>query len=326
MRVVVSGGAGYIGSVTAELLIREGHEVTVLDNLSRGHRSAVPQGAGFAEMDVRNLEPVTALLKKLRPDCVMHFSASSLVGESMKDPGEYFGNNVVGVIRLLEAMVRAQVPRFIFSSTAATYGEPTEVPITEEAPVAPTNPYGESKATCERIMRWYEEVHGLRFTALRYFNAAGASEAHGEDHDPETHLIPLALEAAAGEREALSIFGRDYPTPDGTCVRDYIHVEDLAMAHILAIRKMDETALRVFNLGNGSGYSVIEVIESIEQVTGRKVPAIDAPRRAGDPARLVASAERAKKVLGWNPQKPQLDQIVRDAWNWKERFPRGYGD
>ncbi len=326
MRVVVSGGAGYIGSITAERLLIAGHQVLVLDNLSRGHRCGVPDGAFFVEMDVREQAGVAAQLKRFEAECVMHFSASSLVGESMRDPGEYFGNNVVGVIRLLEAMVASGAARLIFSSTAATYGEPEEVPITEAAPVAPTNPYGESKAICERILGWYERVHGIRSIALRYFNAAGASRRHGEDHNPETHLIPLALGAAAGTRGPLAVFGRDYPTPDGTCIRDYIHVEDLAEAHILAMDRMERTELRAFNLGNGSGYSVLEVLQSIERVTGKAVPAADAPRRAGDPARLVASAERARQLLGWKPQKPELDQIVQDAWEWMQRHPQGYGD
>ena len=324
MKVLVSGGAGYIGSVTSEVLLNQGHQVVVADNLSRGHRAAVPAGAAFAEVDIRATEPLVTLLKHHDIECVMHFSASSLVGESMRDPGEYFGNNVVGIIRLLEAMKQTQVRRFIFSSTAATYGEPTEIPITEEAAVCPTNPYGESKATSERILAWYRTVHGIEYAALRYFNAAGASPEHGEDHDPETHLIPLALQAAAGEMEALSIFGRDYPTPDGTCVRDYIHVLDLAAAHILALEKLGALDATVFNLGNGNGYSVMEVIESVERVTGAKVPCLDAPRRPGDPASLVASSERARRVLGWKPEHAALDAIVQDAWDWKQRFPNGY--
>lgn len=324
MKVLVSGGAGYIGSVTSEVLLKQGHTVVVADNLSRGHRAAVPAGAAFVEVDIRGSEQVRALLEEHDIECVMHFSASSLVGESMVDPGEYFGNNVVGIIRLLEAMRQVDVRRFIFSSTAATYGEPDAVPITEAAAVAPTNPYGESKATSERILAWYREIHGIEFAALRYFNAAGASEEHGEDHDPETHLIPLALRAAAGEMEVLSIFGRDYPTPDGTCVRDYIHVLDLAAAHILALEKLGTLDETIFNLGNGSGYSVMEVIQSVERVTGRKVPCRDAARRPGDPARLVASSERARRVLGWEPGRAALDAIVQDAWNWKQRFPNGY--
>lgn len=326
MKVLVSGGAGYIGSVTAEMLIGAGHEVAVVDNLSRGHRSAVPEGADFTEQDIRDRDRIETLLRRHGIECVMHFSASSLVGESMKDPGEYFGNNVVGIARLLEAMARAEVGRFIFSSSAAVYGEPGEVPISEDAPVRPTNPYGESKTICERILRWYESIHGIRFASLRYFNAAGASKDHGEDHDPETHLIPLALGAAAGELEALLIFGRDYPTPDGTCIRDYIHVLDLADAHILALEQLGEVEERIFNLGNGAGYSVLEVVQAVEKVTGKPVPVLDAPRRPGDPARLVASADRARRNLGWKPRRTSLDEIVRDAWDWKRRFPKGYSD
>jgi UDP-glucose 4-epimerase len=326
VRILVSGGAGYIGSVTAEVLLAGGHTVAVVDNLSRGHRSAVPAGATFVEQDIRDLDRMTALLADQRIECVMHFSAASLVGESMRDPGEYFGNNVVGVIRLLEAMARAGARRFIFSSTAATYGEPQRVPIGEDEPVRPTNPYGESKAMCERVLAWYEAIHGIRHAALRYFNAAGASEAHGEDHDPESHLIPLALRAAAGQLEALAIFGRDYPTPDGTCIRDYIHVLDLAAAHVLALEQLGRVGERVFNLGNGSGYSVLEVVRSVERVTGRPVPVRDASRRPGDPARLVASSARARAVLGWSPRHADLDEIVGDAWRWMQRYPHGYGD
>ncbi len=326
VKVLVSGGAGYIGSVTAEMLLRSDHKVVVVDNLDKGHRSAVPEQAVFCQEDVRNEKKILSILKEFEIDCVMHFSASSLVGESMKDPGEYFGNNVVGITRLLEAMAHGGVRRFIFSSTAATYGEPASVPISENSLVCPTNPYGESKAICEQILRWYQSIHGISFAALRYFNAAGASFAHGEDHDPETHLIPLALSAACGEMDKLSVFGCDYPTDDGTCVRDYIHVEDLAEAHILALQKLDSLQKNIFNLGNGSGYSVREVISSIERVTGRKVPFDDAPRRPGDPAVLVASADQARSLLGWEPKKPELDKIVSDAWSWKQRFPNGYGD
>jgi UDP-glucose 4-epimerase len=326
VRVLVTGGAGYIGSITAELLMKAGHDVVIVDNLSKGHRSAVPQGAKFIEEDVRSLGPIEAVLSDNKIECVMHFSASSLVGESMKAPGAYFANNVDGVRSLLDGMVATGVKGFIFSSTAATYGQPAEVPITEAAQVQPTNPYGESKAICERMLHWYREIHGINYAALRYFNAAGASREHGEDHDPETHLIPLALEAVNGERDALAIFGNDYPTPDGTCVRDYIHVEDLAQAHILAQTQLGDINETVFNLGNGSGYSVREVLASVERVTGKPVPTHDTPRRAGDPATLVASSARATKVLGWKPCKPALDDIIRDAWDWKLRFPRGYGD
>ena len=325
MRVLVTGGAGYIGSVTSEVLIEAGHEVTVLDNLSRGHREAVPEGAGFIQADVRDLETVRRAIRERRIECVMHFCAWSLVGESMKDPGAYFENNVVGMSRLLQAMVEGGAWGIIFSSSAATYGEPEEIPITEDHPRRPTNPYGESKLMCETMLEWYRRIHDLRFVSLRYFNAAGASEAHGEDHHPETHLIPLALRAASGEGEPLKIFGRDYPTPDGTCIRDYIHVLDLADAHVLALEKLNEIGGAFFNLGNGSGYSVLEVVETVGRVVGKRVPAVDAPRRPGDPARLVASSERARRILGWRPSRNQLERIVEDAWKWRQRFPRGYG-
>ncbi|MCK4412861.1 MAG: UDP-glucose 4-epimerase GalE [Candidatus Eisenbacteria sp.] len=326
MKVLVTGGAGYIGSVTAERLLEAGHEVLVADNLSRGHRRAVPEGARLEVLDIRDQEPLARLMAAAGIECVMHFSAASLVGESMEHPGEYFDNNVTGMIRLLRAMGRVGVGRIIFSSTAAVYGEPGHVPITESDPIAPTNPYGESKTISERILDWHRRIHGLQYAALRYFNAAGASSNRGEDHAPETHLIPLALNAAAGRLETLSVFGQDYPTPDGTCIRDYIHVCDLADAHILALEHLGELEETTFNLGNGEGYSVREVIDVVGRVTGRRVPLRDAPRRPGDPARLVASAERARKLLGWRPQRAELETIVGDAWRWMERFPGGYGD
>jgi UDP-glucose 4-epimerase len=324
VRVLVTGGAGYIGSVTAELLLGAGHEVVVLDDLSRGHRDAVPPGARLVVGDVRDAGPVADLLRSARIECVMHFSASSLVGESMARPGQYFGNNVTGIASLLQAMEAAGVVRMIFSSSAAVYGEPREVPIAESAAVQPTNPYGESKAIAERMLAWFRRLHGLRYATLRYFNAAGASADRGEDHEPETHLIPLALRVAAGDSPALPIFGRDYPTPDGTCIRDYIHVCDLAEAHILALDQLDRLEETTFNLGNGAGYSVLEVVRAVERVTECTVVLQDAPRRSGDPARLVASSDRARKVLGWDPQRGTLERIVGDAWRWKRRFPRGY--
>jgi UDP-glucose 4-epimerase len=326
VKVLVTGGAGYIGSVAGEALQRAGHAVGVLDNLSRGHRSAVPPGAPLEVGDVRARQSVADLLRRERIDCVMHFSAASLVGESMRDPGEYFDNNVIGMVQLLRAMVDAGTPKIIFSSSAATYGEPDRVPIPEEHPVRPTNPYGESKVMAERLLHWFREVHGLRVAALRYFNAAGATETRGEDHAVETHLIPLALAAAAGTGPSLPLFGRDYPTPDGTCVRDYVHVSDLADAHIRALERLDDLGEWVFNLGNGEGYSVAEVVRSVERVTGRPVPVRDAPRRPGDPARLVASSDRARRLLGWAPARPGIDAIVGDAWAWMQRFPHGYGD
>lgn len=326
MRVLITGGAGYIGSVAAEMLLDAGHTVVVLDNLSRGHRGAVPRGSALVVGDVRDQAAVHALLMLERIDCVMHFSASSLVGESMQRPEEYFDNNVIGMVRLLEAMRQSGVGRIIFSSSAATYGEPRSIPIMEDEPVNPTNPYGETKAICERLMRWYRDLHGFHFAALRYFNAAGATADHGEDHDPETHLIPLALGAVTGKYPPLAVFGHDYDTPDGTCIRDYIHVRDLAAAHILALERLGSLSECVFNLGNGAGYSVREVIASVARVTGKPVPAHDAPRRAGDPARLVASAERAQLLLGWRPQHADLDEIVGAAWAWMTRYPHGYAD
>jgi UDP-glucose 4-epimerase len=326
VRILVTGGAGYIGSVTAESLQAAGHGVWILDNLSRGHRSAVPRGAPLIHGDVRDRESVGALLRRERIDCVMHFCAASLVGESMEDPGAYFDNNVVGMIHLLRAMVDAGTHGIIFSSSAATYGEPERIPIAEDHPVRPNNPYGESKLMSERLLAWFQAVHGIRFVALRYFNAAGATERRGEDHTPETHLIPLALRAASRDGQTLSVFGRDYPTPDGTCIRDYIHVLDLADAHIRALERLDTLPERVLNLGNGEGYSVMDVVRAIERVTGRTVPVHDAPRRPGDPARLVASSARARDLLGWSPSHPDLEGIVRDAWIWMQRFPNGYGD
>ncbi|MBD3236662.1 MAG: UDP-glucose 4-epimerase GalE [Candidatus Eisenbacteria bacterium] len=327
MKVLVTGGAGYIGSVAAEMLIEAGHAVVVLDNLSRGHRAAVPPEATLRIGDIRLQQEVAGLLRSEKVDCVMHFAASSLVGESMEHPGDYFDNNVIGILRLLEAMRETGIDRIIFSSTAATYGEPRQIPIRESDPVEPTNPYGESKAISERILSWYRRVHRFRYASLRYFNAAGASEAHGEDHAPETHLIPLALEAAAGRRSHLGIFGDDYGTPDGTCIRDYIHVCDLADAHIRALElleQLDGKDEAVFNLGNGEGYSVREVVAAVERVTDHEVPVRNLPRRPGDPARLVASAERARAVLGWRPRRTTLDQIVGDAWSWMQRHPDGY--
>jgi UDP-glucose 4-epimerase len=326
VRVLVTGGAGYIGSVTGEALQGAGHAVWVLDNMSRGHRSAVPRGALLQVGDVRDRQGVADLLRRERIDCVMHFSAASQVGESMRDPGEYFDNNVIGMMQLLRAMVDAGTPRIIFSSSAATYGEPERVPIPEDHPARPTNPYGETKVMAERMLYWFREVHGVRIAALRYFNAAGATAERGEDHTPETHLIPLALAAAAGGAEPLPVFGHDYPTPDGTCVRDYIHVADLADAHIRALERLDQLPEWVFNLGNGAGYSVREVVDAVARVTGRPVPVRDGLRRPGDPARLVASSDRARALLGWAPARPAIDAIVADAWTWMQRHPHGYGD
>ena len=324
MAILVTGGGGYIGSVLVEVLRRRGVAAVVVDNLSRGHREAVAADVPFYVGDVADGPFLRDVFREHPIDGVFHFAASSLVGESMQNAGAYFRNNVGGLLRLLDVMLEAGTRRFVFSSTAATYGEPTEVPIPETAPTVPTNPYGESKLTCERILHWMGVVHGLRWAALRYFNAAGASERCGEDHTPETHLVPLAVAAAAGRREPLPVFGLDYPTPDGSCVRDYVHVEDLAEAHLLALEHMSEHPAEVYNLGNGEGFSVLEVIEAVHRTTGRQVPWEAAPRRPGDPARLVASSSKARRELGWTPRRDRLDVIVESAWRWAEAHPHGY--
>jgi len=328
MAVLVTGGAGYIGSHTVAALLEKGERVVVLDNLVQGHRKAVPGGTlcqgdlldeafldrGFAEHDIEG---------------VIHFAASSLVGESMRDPGKYYRNNVGGTLNLLEAMRRAGVTRLVFSSTAAVYGEPERVPIREEDRTEPTNVYGETKLAMEKMIRWYGAIHGIRYMSLRYFNAAGAHESGriGEDHRPETHLIPLVLQVALGKRERIDVFGDDYPTEDGTCIRDYIHVSDLADAHILALehlRRGGESG--VYNLGAGKGYSVYEVIAAAREVTGHPIPAAVRPRRPGDPAVLVASPDKAKAELGWMPKRSDLRRMIASAWEWHRRHPDGYGE
>lgn len=324
MRILVTGGAGYIGSVTAARLAEAGHQAVVLDDLSRGHRGAVREGIPLEVMDLRDRDGVARVLNNHRVDAVMHFAARSLVGESMEKPLEYFQANVGGMLSLLSAMQQEGVERIILSSTAAIYGEPKETPIVEEAPSQPTNPYGHSKQICEGLLRWQSRVGRLHFVSLRYFNAAGASKDLGEDHDPETHLIPLALQAAAGRRKELTIFGDDYPTPDGTCVRDYIHIEDLADAHILALGIIEREPEIILNLGNGKGFSVKEVIDTARKVTGRSLPARIGPRRPGDPPILVASSEKARRVLAWEPRHPDLESIVATAWEWMQRHPNGY--
>jgi len=324
MAILVTGGAGYIGSVMVEVLRARGFSVVVLDNLTRGHREAVDAGIPFIGGDVGDAGCLEEIFARHRIEGVFHFAASSLVGESMHQPAAYFRNNVGSLAVLLEAMARHGTDRFILSSSAATYGDPPDIPIPETAPTVPTNPYGESKLICERMLAWAGRIHGLRWTALRYFNAAGASSIRGEDHDPETHLIPLALQAAAGVREALAVYGQDYATPDGTCVRDYVHVEDLAEAHLLAYSRMETQPGAIFNLGNGTGFSVLQVIRAVERVTGRRVPWNSAPRRPGDPPRLVASSDRARAELGWKPSRDSLETIVQTAWRWMEAHPHGY--
>jgi UDP-glucose 4-epimerase len=324
VRVLVTGGAGYIGSVVAERLVEEGHETTVLDDFSKGHREAVPRGCAVVEVDLRDRPALVAALRGRRVDVVMHMAASSLVGESMQDPGKYFENNVSAGIHLLEAAMALGADKFVLSSTAATYGEPEGSPITEDFPVVPTNPYGESKLLFERILAWYSRVRGLKWISLRYFNAAGASEERGEHHDPETHLIPLVLAAASAGTE-VRIFGDDYPTRDGTCIRDYIHILDLADAHLLAMEALARGTQGIFNLGNGEGFSVKEVVAAAESVAGRRIRTVVAPRRPGDPPSLIASSARAREALRWNPTRGDLKEIIASAWRWHLEHPRGYG-
>ncbi len=321
MKIFLTGGAGYIGSVTTEQLLNQGHRVTVFDNLERGHLDAIDPRAKFVRGDLRDRDAVRKAVRAAKPDAVMHFAAYALVGESMQDPYMYFRNNTTGVLYLLEAMHAAGVKKIIFSSTCATYGQPDKMPMTEDLPQRPQNPYGESKLMCEKMMLWCQQRTGLEPVFLRYFNAAGATEKYGEDHDPESHIIPNVLFVPLGRNKKVCIFGDDYPTPDGTCIRDYIHIVDLAQAHILALKPGITGA---FNLGNGDGYSVKQVVETAEQITGKKIKVEITPRRPGDPAKLIASAKKAKKVLGWKPQYPDLESILRSAWNWHVKHPKGY--
>ena len=327
MNIFVTGGAGYIGSHTVRLLLEAGHDVTVFDNLSEGHRAAVPEGR-LVVGDLGDLDGLTAALKSKRFDAVMHFAAHCSVGESVENPEKYAINNVVNSVNLLRAMRVADVGRIVFSSSAATYGNPIENPITETHPQSPINPYGRTKLQFEEILADYARAYQMGAIALRYFNAAGAAPDGklGEDHDPETHLVPIVLQVALGQREKVSIFGGDYDTPDGTCVRDYIHIYDLAQAHILALGALAPGEARGYNLGNGQGYSVRQVIDVAERVVGKPIAHEDAPRRPGDPATLVASSDRIRADLGWTPQLPDLETIIETAWNWHREHPNGYGD
>lgn len=323
MNVFVTGGAGYIGSTCVEELLQAGHRVTVFDNLSEGHRGAVDPRARFIEGCLGNRELVRESLAQSKAEAIIHFAANALVGESMTNPGKYFRNNVAHGLNLLDAAVECHVRKLVFSSTCATYGMPERVPITEDLPQQPINVYGESKLMFEKMLKWYHQIHGLEFVAFRYFNAAGASERFGEHHNIESHLIPNVLKVALGQKSHVEIFGTDYPTPDGTCIRDYIHIIDLAAAHILALAPGKKG---FFNLGNGSGYSVREVIQACEKVTGRKIATVEKPRRPGDPPRLLASAQQVRTVLGWQPQYPKLEDIVATAWKWHRAHPNGYAD
>jgi UDP-glucose 4-epimerase len=321
VKIFVTGGAGYIGSICAEALLQRGDEVTIFDNLTEGHRTAMDSRATFIQGDLSDPKSISLAIATSRPDAVMHFAANAQVAESMENPYKYFHNNVCGGLNLLNAMVEHSVKRLVFSSTCATFGTPDRVPIDESVPQVPVNPYGESKLMFEKILRWFDQIHGIQFAALRYFNVAGATERLGEHHRVESHLIPSVLRVALGQRTHAEIFGTDHPTPDGTCIRDYIHVLDLAEAHILAleISKSD-----FFNLGTGGGTSVKEVIEACRRVTGHEIPAVAKPRRPGDPARLVASSEKAKRGLGWKPQFQNIDSIVESAWRWHKTHPHGY--
>ena len=334
MRVLVTGGAGYIGSVVAEELLRTGHEVVVFDNLSRGHRLAVPKNAELVVGDLADRAALDQLLQSRSIDAVMHFAALIEAGESMKVPEKFFRNNTANALTLLEAMLAARVKHFVFSSTAALFGNPERTPIEEADPVHPANAYGESKLALERMLAWFHQIHNLRYASLRYFNAAGASRPdRGEAHQPETHLIPRILQVALGRSPHVNIFGTDYPTPDGTCIRDYIHVSDLARAHLLALEALEKAPENsrpptcdplIYNLGNGQGFSVRQVIEVAREVTGHPIPVIESPRRAGDPAVLIASSAKIRRELGWHPKSPELRAMVESAWQWHRAHPDGY--
>ncbi|HEY5653380.1 MAG TPA: UDP-glucose 4-epimerase GalE [Pontiella sp.] len=323
MKVLVAGGAGYIGSVTTEMLCDEGHEVIVLDNLERGHKAAIDPRAGFVQVDLRNKEKLVDTLCDIKPEAVIHFAAYIEVGESMKDPMPFYENNVSGSLNLMTAMEKSGCKKLIFSSTCATYGTPERIPMDETLPQKPESVYGDSKLLCEHIFQWGQEIHGIDCVFLRYFNACGATAKYGEAHNPESHLIPLVLQVPMGKREKVFMFGDDYETRDGTCVRDYIHIKDLAQAHILALKPGISGA---FNLGNGDGYTVKEVIEVCREVTGHEIPAEVQPRRPGDCTALVADATKAKTILGWDPQHADLKSIVQSAWDWHQAHPNGYED
>ena len=317
MKILVTGGAGYVGGTVAQLLLNRGHEVVILDNLCHGFRTMVPAEARFVQQDIADRPALERLLRE-GFDGVMHFAALIEAGESMKHPEVYFRSNSATTLTLLEAMHATGIQKLVFSSTAALYGEPESTPILEDAPLRPTNPYGESKLLVEQMLTWLNRLHGLRYASLRYFNVAGAAYGRGETHEPESHLIPLVLDVAIGRRASIKIFGRDYPTPDGTALRDYIHVEDLAKAHLLAFEALAEHDRMIYNIGIGQGFSVREIIESVRRVTGKPIAVVEEPRRPGDPAVLIASSEKIARELGWKPEHTSIDDIVKSAWEWHQ--------
>jgi UDP-glucose 4-epimerase len=323
MNIFVTGGAGYIGSATAEALLQAGHVVTVYDSLVTGHRAAVPKGARFIQAALEDSRALSGALITHKIEAVMHFAAFIEAGESMKEPGRFFSNNFANSLNLIEAAFRADVKRFVLSSTAAVYQSSAE-PLTEDSPLGPTNVYGQTKLMTEQALEWYRQIHGMHFSALRYFNACGALPGRGEAHQPESHLIPLVLQVALGQRESASIFGTDYPTPDGTCIRDYIHIADLVSAHLLALDALEESDRLIYNLGSGNGFSVREVIETARKVTGHPIPVVESPRRPGDSARLVASSQKIRAELNWKPQHDHIEDIIASAWEWHKSHPNGY--
>jgi UDP-glucose 4-epimerase len=324
MKILVTGAAGFIGSVVTEQLVEAGHQVIAVDNLSSGHKAAVHPGAKFMQADLRDPSWIKLLFQTQPIEAVVHLAAEALVDLSMRDPGRFFQVNVAAGLNLIDAMVEAGVQRLVYSSTAAVYGEPKRIPITEKSHRKPVNPYGASKLAFEEMLNWYALVHGLKYISLRYFNACGATGRFGEYHIPETHIIPILLETALAMRDTFCLNGTDYDTPDGTCIRDYIHVSDIAHAHLLALEKMDVIGPRIFNMGNGSGYSNRQVIETVERVTGQQIKVEVAPRRSGEPARLVASSARIQEELGWIPKYPDLAAMIETAWTWRQRYPKGY--
>ena len=324
MKVLVTGGAGYIGSVVASELMKAGHHVVVYDNLSHGKRRAVPRQAELVVGDIGDRNSLREIFSRTRPEAVMHFAALIEAGESMQAPERYFRNNTANTLTLLECMLEYKLHRLVFSSTAAVYGTPERTPIEETDALRPTNAYGESKLLVERMLEWFHRVHKFRYASLRYFNAAGAAGDLGEDHRPESHLIPIMLKVALGQQEKISIFGTDYPTQDGSCVRDYVHILDLASAHLLALQALENRDQLIYNLGNGQGFSVRQVLEVARKVTGHAIPAMDSPRRLGDPPVLVASAQKIQQELKWQPKYPNLDSIVNSAWEWRRKHPNGY--